>query len=65
MWASRTLLNYINIEAKKKFSCGSGFLLGSILLLNNKQSEDKSKWNVEYPKSKADGITLSRKVKII
>lgn len=62
MWSSRTLLNCWNIEVTRKLSCGSGVLLGSVLLINNQKQEEKQKWNVEYAKVKTDDVLLSRKV---
>lgn len=64
MWSGRTLLSCFSIETTRKLSCGSGVLLGSVLLIN-KKNEESPKWNVEYSKTKMDDVLLSRKVKII
>ena len=62
MWGNKTFLNILNASDIRKFSCG-GVLLGSILLTNQGQDEQKKPWTIEYPKvAKKNDVLLSRKI---
>lgn len=68
MWSRKALLSILNVSGTeiRKFSCGGGVLLGSILWTNKVPDEGKKSWTVEYPKvAKQNDVLLSRKVTFI